>query len=41
MFDLLIKFIVLPFVVAFILGFLYYGLWKLLKPAKQNPETTP
>jgi hypothetical protein len=39
MFSILIRFIVLPFVVFFIFGFLYYGFWKLLNPKKQSSET--
>ena len=39
MFDLVIKFIAFPFITAFILGFLYYGLWKLIKPTPAKSET--
>lgn len=40
MFDILIKFIVLPFVVAFIFGLLYYSVWKAVHPTKQETKTT-
>lgn len=40
MFDILFKFIVFPFVIAFVLGFLYYGLWQVLYSKEQKKETT-
>ena len=40
MLEFLNYFIVFPFVVLFILGFLYYGLWKIINPTKQDSKTT-
>lgn len=41
MFDILARFIVFPFVAAFMVGFFYYGLWKLIKPNRSTSETAP
>jgi hypothetical protein len=49
MLETLNRFLLFPFVVAFILGFLYYGLEKLVNPTKKEsgkaipdtPATTP
>lgn len=38
MLDVLYRFIVFPVVVSFILGFVYYGLWKVIHPAKQESK---
>jgi hypothetical protein len=40
MLDVLYQFIVFPVVVSFILGFVYYGLWKTVNPKKQESERT-
>lgn len=42
MLETLMQFVFFPVVVAFILGFLYYGLYQLLNPPKlESGRTTP